>query len=280
MKKIFGVILIILVFLVGFIYNEFNGNPLSKCFAKREISKYISANYSDKDFEVISIGYNFKFHNYAANIESKKENIKFVIDTKGDGKFYDEYYYSYSVEQKIARKFGEQLSKILYEELKGKVPDLKAVATSFEIERGKYLFTDEYSKNIKEQPAINIGFVGDQITKEEFVNKVYLVKEAVIKGGYKPKSFNFNYNAQGDKGALIYSLNLDESQLNLSKEEINNIKFGFDEGTKEELRKNAAKNKFLLKVYIIGILGFVIGTALFITAIINKEKKRKNIESS
>lgn len=145
-----------------------------------------------------------------------------------------------------------------------------------EIKGGKYPINMEYTKEIEEKPEIIIGLQGSSITKEEFLDKVFLLKENIIDGGYKPRGFHISYNEFGEKGALIYSIKLEENQLNLSKEQLNSIKMGYDTGTKDELQELAAKNKLLLGVYIIGGLFIIVSIGIFIT-IFEKRRRVSNL---
>lgn len=52
-KIIFSVILIILVFGVLFIYNIFNGNPISKAIERKKLQSYIEKTYLGTDFKIL-----------------------------------------------------------------------------------------------------------------------------------------------------------------------------------------------------------------------------------
>lgn len=276
MKKVLIFILIVLVSLVGFIYNAFNGNPVSKYLNKKDIQKYISTNYSDKDLEVIKVDYNINIRNYITTVQLRKEGTEYLIEKLDDGSYLDGYYNAEVINPRFSGRMGEELSKIIYKDLKDKISELSSVAVKFEIKGGKYPINMDYTREMDEKPEILINFQGSSITEEAFLDKVLLVKEEIIRKGYKPRGFHFRYNEPGENSALIYSMKLEENQINFTSEQLRGISLNYDEETKAEFEEFLAKNKLLLGVYILGGLLIVISIGIFIT-ILEKGRSIRNL---
>ncbi len=265
MKKVFIFILVGLVGLVGFIYNEFNGNPVSKYFVKREIQSYLSTNYSDKNLEIVKIEYNSRIKNYSTTVGLKKEGTEYSIEKLEDGSYDDGYYNNEVINPRFSRRMGEELSEIIYKNLKNKVSELSNINVRFEIKGGKYPINMEYTKEIEEKPEIIIDLQGSGITQKEFLDKAFLIKEHIISEGYKPRGFHFRYNKEGENASSIYSMKLEENQLNLSREEFNNLNVNYDESIKTKVKQRIAKNTLLRGAYILGGILVTIAVGLFIS---------------
>ena len=90
-KIIYFVILVgILAFLFS-IYNAFNSNPISKGIAKNKLNKYIEENYSDRDFIIKDVIYNFKFSEYYGRVISTEEGLDYNITLSKNGNIIDLY---------------------------------------------------------------------------------------------------------------------------------------------------------------------------------------------
>ncbi len=94
--KIIAIILaVVIISVAGFFVNAIFGNPLSKHLANRSAEKYISEAYSDMDFMVREVKYDFKVGGYYAKIYSPRSidsNFELRIDFLGKV-HYDTYGY-------------------------------------------------------------------------------------------------------------------------------------------------------------------------------------------
>lgn len=89
-----AVILAICISVVtGFLLNEVFGNPVSKYLVKRSVSEYLEENYSDSDFVIEKVGYDFKNMEYYARITSlTNQDEFFYITTDSTGQNIDDNY--------------------------------------------------------------------------------------------------------------------------------------------------------------------------------------------
>ncbi|MBR6551907.1 MAG: DUF3139 domain-containing protein [Clostridia bacterium] len=85
--KISALILaIVLIIGIGFFANALVGNPVSKYLATKSANEYLEKNFSDKDFVIESVDYDFKTTEYYANITSPTSidsHFSLSLDFKG-----------------------------------------------------------------------------------------------------------------------------------------------------------------------------------------------------
>src|SRR5690606_24922143 len=62
------VVLVVLIGFVLFIYNEFNGSPVSKYISTRTLEKYLEETYPDTELRIDRVYHDFKFGGYGFNV--------------------------------------------------------------------------------------------------------------------------------------------------------------------------------------------------------------------
>lgn len=66
----------------------FFGNPVSSALAKSTAKRYLEENYSDRDFEIVKVGYDLKTGGYYAHVESPSSiDSHFTIYLDGLGRY-------------------------------------------------------------------------------------------------------------------------------------------------------------------------------------------------
>lgn len=96
-KKIIISIAVVLVvcisMVVGLLLNEVFGNPVSKFLVKRSVSEHLENNYSDSDFIIEKVVYDFKNMEYCVKIVSSSDpNQHFYITADSMGQNIDDDY--------------------------------------------------------------------------------------------------------------------------------------------------------------------------------------------
>lgn len=120
-KVIYAIILLVILLSIGFIGNAFNGNPVSKYFAKNEYKEYVKETYPNTDFEVSEAFYNFKDGKYGARIVSESKGLNFRIDRRYNDVINDEYRddelinIAYEIKEVIINSGYKGLSVICFE---------------------------------------------------------------------------------------------------------------------------------------------------------------------
>lgn len=86
-KIILSLLSLFLVAVIAFFANAFFGNPVSKALAKNAAEKYLIEAYSDCDFEIDNVYFNFKSTNYNAHVispSSVDSEFSLVYDMLGN----------------------------------------------------------------------------------------------------------------------------------------------------------------------------------------------------
>lgn len=218
-KIILASLAIFLVFIIGFIYNSFNGNPVSKYIATKQIENYLTMNYREEDFKIERVYYNFKLGNYVGKVYSPRNgDIQFTVSPRRNGYIYDEYIDKYAKDQELSRLFSEQIGQMVFPIAKDKVVETSEVTAEIYIKKGKYPSDAIYSKDMEENFSLNIYFKGDKVSVEEFVEKSMNVRDTILADGFKVDRFRFDYRWEIKHEG--YSLDVKKEELHSSKEQL------------------------------------------------------------
>ncbi len=102
LKITISVILAVAIVVILLFAEAFFGNPLSKYFAEKTANEYFAETYSDTDFYIESVNYNFKFGNYYARVKSPSSiDTHFNISIDKWGNFQSDTY-----ESRVLHKFN------------------------------------------------------------------------------------------------------------------------------------------------------------------------------
>lgn len=226
-KVVYGAVLVLLVSFIFWIYSGFNGNPIKKVQAEKDMKSYLQKNYPDKDFQLGPVTYSMKFGSYDAVVTSKGDsNISFTLSWRKKAKvMYDEYIEKYAKDETLSKKFANEITERLKIILKDKLKDFNDAGSEIYIKKGAYSSTESYRKDMPEKVDLWVEMKGDKIPEEEFVERCVIARDEIAKEGYKIEGYYFSYmvNFEGDAkggGEQLYSISLREKLLNASKEEI------------------------------------------------------------
>ncbi|MDH7578418.1 MAG: DUF3139 domain-containing protein [Bacillota bacterium] len=239
-KIILASLVILLIFLIGFIYNSFNGNPISKYIATKQMENYLTMNYPEEEFKIERVYYNFKLGNYVGKVYSPRNgDIQFTVSPRRNGYIYDEYIDKYAKDYELSRQFSEQIGKMVFPIVKEKVGETSEVSAEIYIKKGKYPSDAIYSKDMEESFSLNIYFKGAKVSEEEFVEKCMTVRDTILANGFKVDRFRFDYR-WGIKHEG-YSLDVEKEELHSSKKQLLSSKSLFNYG---EINADKSKSKW------------------------------------
>lgn len=238
-KKI--VYLVILIVIVGFLltmYNNLNGNPISKAIAKGKIQRYIEETYPDKDFNIDKMGYNFKFTNYYATVISEEAGLNFSIDIRRDNSFWDEYKEEpVLVDHELSKRFRETIEGYTKEDISDVVMFMddnskekinNYLFAELEVPQGKYRDKDiQYSTDMDDPFIFSVSLYpenGDNY-KKELLSVAKALKNSINKRAYNGV-VGMYVNIGWDNTSYCIVINKDE--LKISDEELENY---IQEGT-------------------------------------------------
>lgn len=235
-KTILAFLVVLLVLFTGFIYNSFNGNPISKYIATKEMQNYLTMNYPEEDFKIKRVYYDFKFGNYMGNVYSPRNgDIQFTVSPRRN---YDEYIYKYAQDHELSQRFSEQIGKMVFSIAKEKVVGTSEVSVEIYIKKGKYPSDTIYSKDIDESFSLYIYFKGDRVLEEEFVEKCITIRDAILANSLKVDRFHFDYRWGIEREG--YSLDVGKDELHSSKKQLLSSKSLFNYG---EINAQKSKKK-------------------------------------
>lgn len=194
--------LVLLIGFVLFLYNGFNGNPLSKFLAENELESYLEETYPNQEFTIDDGFYNFKYGGYEFKVtdvgSAAAEGIAKTYDFTVSGFIfpkvhYDEIYIE-NLDERLARvlnnQFVEEISPMILE----KVDSLHYIGTHIEVLKGRYPEGTEWSKDLTfEQPMdIFIQLDSTEQTAKDFLSDSIEIKSILDEQGYNYEKLNFN----------------------------------------------------------------------------------------
>jgi hypothetical protein len=126
MKKVNWTVVILIVFMLtilGFIISvitAFYGNPISKVIATSQIKSYVEKNFPNMNLEFSKTGYNFKFGDYIAKVQSTTSIDTGFSVSWNDGKINDTYEIDvlkrYNTYQRMQRELSDVVETVIGKE--------------------------------------------------------------------------------------------------------------------------------------------------------------------
>lgn len=214
-KVIYIILLTVLIVIVGFLYNAFNGNPVSKWLAKNNLQQYLETNYPDQSYRVKEGFYDFKFSSYEfdvieiGNTTEKGELVKYDFTLRGLNPVvvFDDIRY-----QHLDTELIERLEQEAVQELKNllgtKLSNVEEITVQFEVVKGQLPEDTSWSRQLPLDKPIYIYIKLDATgaSKEDIWNAGQMIQTSLNSEGYIYQSVNLNANMSS--GALKYSLSI------------------------------------------------------------------------
>lgn len=193
-----------LVVFVLFVYNAFNGNPVSKFYSTNVLEKYLEETYPEREFRLEEGFYNFKFSTYDFNVIE-------IGDTSGEGgpKTYDftvrgflkpyvnfDPIYMENLDEPLMEKLSTEAQNEIMERLKQSVPSAKSVEVSLEVQKGQYDSDATWSKDMKLEKPISLFIVLDSTksTKEDILTVAEIIQKVLNDNNYIYEYVTINGN--------------------------------------------------------------------------------------
>lgn len=209
MKKkrvIYSVLLVVLIGFVFFIYNSFNGNPLSKYLAQRELNTYLKETYPDQAFHISDGFYNFKFGEYsfdARQIGTDEAGTEYEFTLRGFLKptvFWDGIYYS-NLDEPLMEKLQNEAANEITELLADKLDVIANVSVQIEVLQGTYDQDVRWSKDLKIEKPLRLHMFLDSTnaTREDVLIAAEIIQATLNEANYDYDHVTINGNIMDKK---------------------------------------------------------------------------------
>ncbi|MBP3040654.1 hypothetical protein J9303_14275 [Bacillaceae bacterium Marseille-Q3522] len=234
----FVILLCLLVGFVLYVYNAFNGNPISKAISKKVLTNYLSSQYPDEEFRIDDSFYNFKFSEYSFTVLAIGGNKK---DVEGPDEFqctvrgfinpeiqFDGIRYS-RLDNALMERLSSEAELEISTVLEETGIQTKEIDVFLEVLKGQFPETITWDKHLQLDRPIDIFIRMDatEINKEEMYNLAKRIQETFANEGYEYQSVTINGNVIGDHiakypdiGYVKFSITFTEN----SRMELNDIK--------------------------------------------------------
>ncbi|RFB15008.1 hypothetical protein DZB84_13945 [Bacillus sp. HNG] len=236
-KVMYSILLGLLVLFVLFIYNAFNGNPVSKLYSNKVLENYLEETYPDREFRIEKGFYNFKFSSYDFNVieigatapnENGPKTYEFTVIGFLKPYVNLDSIYTENLDEPVMEKLSAEAQTEITELLKQSVPTVKGMGVSLEVQKGDYDLNTTWSKDMKLEKPIIMHIVLDstQSTKEDVLTDSQVIQKVLNDNNYTYAGVTINGNI------------IDDSKAEYVKDDTGYVKYyvSFEKDTDIELK--------------------------------------------
>lgn len=185
-KWIYTGLLIIVIGFVLVFYNAFNGNPVSKLIAEKNVEKYLSEEYPGRSFNVSKGQYNFKFSEYNFDVIEIGEGITYNFSVRGLFNPYisDGIYFANLDEplmEKLSLEAARALEKVIAKKSTSEAAALLNISVQLEVLKGTYSNDVVWSPDleVEKPPYIHIIINSTNKSAEDVLTSAIVVQAAL-----------------------------------------------------------------------------------------------------
>lgn len=199
-KWVYLLVIILLAGFVLFIYNAFNGNPLSKITAKSNLQSYLEKTYPEDKFVIQSQFYNFKNSGYDFQVirigEEEQTEYEFIVTGFFGSNIQSDGIYYANLDEQLIHKLQQEASTELKVFLQKQVPEVLEVSPILEVLKGKYPDNATWSKEFKpEVPMyLHIPVDASEFSKEDILQASILIQKSLNEANYQYDHVTINGN--------------------------------------------------------------------------------------
>ncbi|MHA6250441.1 YfjL-like protein [Oceanobacillus sp. CAU 1775] len=234
-KVILVILLVLLVGFVLFLYNGFNGNPVSKYLSAKALENYVEETYPEKEFQISDGFYNFKNSGYDYTVTeigtSSKEHDFTVSGIVFPEVNFDGIYYG-NLDHRLATRFNNEINEELSPLLSEKINSVLDIEFYIEVLKGTYPDDIAWSKDLTFEKPMQVFVHLDSTEQSEdaFLAAAEEFKNILDTEGYSYESIMFNgsfvekeESTDAFTSYLKYSIRVDkEEEINPRKVEKHN----------------------------------------------------------
>lgn len=209
-KWLYGLLLALLIGLVLFLYNAFNGNPLSHYLSERALQQYITQHYPNHQLRIDKGYYNFKFSQYEFEVieiggrPGNEGPATYPFSVRGfllpevvsDGIRYS------NLDTALMERLKGEAEEELFSILTPRIPTLADISVHLEVVKGQLAADVRWDRHLKLDDPIFIHIVlnANRLSREDVLAAAIDIQEALQSERYVYSTVNINANMMdGDK---------------------------------------------------------------------------------
>src|SRR5690606_6737607 len=217
-KFLYIILLIILVVIILFLYQIFNGNPVSKNSLKAGLEDFLEEEFPDSEYLINNDGfYDYVFGIYIFDVTEFRGNdeIEYEFEVSGVVNPTDIYYFAVNTDNELGEKFRNEIKNQFYEEIGTEMTEMiKNIDLYIEVVEGKYPPDTKWSHDIELIEPFDIYFSLDvtNVSKEQTLEVVQVIQKTLNNGKYPYKDAKIEGYVfpKGMQDSSIYSVNFDK----------------------------------------------------------------------
>lgn len=204
---IIGIIVLLVPLL--FLYNAYNGNPISKALAKKTLNKYLEKTYPDDEFRIWDGFYNFKFGEYVYEVSIIGDEAQVKHEFYIGGLFSNEVIYDAlhdaNLDKILMKKLQKEAERELIVLLKETVPELRRVTVMLEVLKGTYELDTKWDKKMElDQPMHLHMLIHDvSLSKQAFYEAAQFIQTTLNEENYNYEFIEIDGNTTNEAGDIV-----------------------------------------------------------------------------
>ncbi|MGM9986041.1 MAG: hypothetical protein ACI35O_02325 [Bacillaceae bacterium] len=247
-------VLVVVVGFVLFIYDAFNGNPISKYAAKKQVETYLEETYSDKEFVIKDVFYDFKFGQYNFRVTPIGEEETYIIAVRPFmNKDIDDMYESSLIDETLSERLSQEGEKELTAYVKKVYPEVELVSPYISVKKGELASDMTFSKEVLEKFGghIELATNASKQTEQQFLEMIRSIKQLLDDSDYTYTDVNVNgrvdvKDAAKDGGMVIYGTGFDKQT------KLDDIKLTYSEKINKKQVSMWTAQKSIFTILLIG----------------------------
>lgn len=217
-KILYIILLIILVVIILFLYQIFNGNPVSKNSLKAGLEDFLEEEFPDSEYRINNDGfYDYVFGIYIFDVTEFRGNdeIEYEFEVSGVVNPTDIHYFPVNTDYELGAKFGKEIKEQLYEGIGAEIPGIVTqIEFYLDVLEGKYPPDTKWSQDIELIEPFDITFWVDvtNLSKEQTLEVVQVIQKTLNNGKYPYKDAKIEGYVfpKGMQDSPIYTVNFDK----------------------------------------------------------------------
>lgn len=202
-KIIYIIAILVLLIPVLFLYNAFNGNPISKLIAKGTLKNYLEETYPEDEVYLSKGFYNFKFGTYVFDVTMYGDSTgdyEFEVGGFFSNEVVMDGFYLDHLDESLMKMLGEDARDELKATLGSAVPDILDIEVLIYVLKGTYELDQVWHKDLQmaEPMQIHIVIDGQELSKQDVYERTITIQKILNEEGYDYDRVSINASVPYD----------------------------------------------------------------------------------